>query len=57
MVFDNTLWKNQVLSPRTAISQSLAEFNSLLTQDRSYRSILLPIRDGVAIVYPQPEQE
>ncbi len=52
---DNTLWDGHVLeeSPRTSDLQTLGiqAFNDLVAQDTRVEKVILPLRDGLTIIY------
>jgi predicted O-methyltransferase YrrM len=54
MVFDNTLWSGKVADENAIKSdtdtQTMHQFNQLLAQELNWKTLLLPIRDGLTIV-------
>lgn len=51
MLIDNTLWNGGVLNGDTPKSKAIAEFNNTIRQDDRVDNLLLPVRDGVMVVY------
>lgn len=51
IVFDNTLWSGTVLNPNDESSHALAELNEKLANDERIDTVLLPVRDGLTLVY------
>lgn len=51
LLADNVLWRGQVAEPATdAETRAMAEFNRLLYADARLEPVILPLRDGVAVV-------
>lgn len=51
---DNTLWDGKVLdTPRPSDKQTIAiqEFNDMLTKDNRIEKVILPIRDGLTMIW------
>jgi len=51
---DNTLWDGKVISPphkMDAQTQALIAFNTALKEDKRVEKVILPIRDGLTLVY------
>lgn len=51
IVIDNTLWKGQVLKPKEATEKVIDELNKDLVNNGRVEVVLLPIRDGITLVY------
>jgi len=49
IVADNALWKGEVINSSSKQGESIARFNSMLISSSELGSIILPIRDGIAI--------
>jgi len=51
LLADNTLWSGKVVDPavRDAATEGIRQFNRTLFALQEYRSVILPLRDGVAI--------
>jgi caffeoyl-CoA O-methyltransferase len=51
LLADNVLWSGKVVdrSVRDTATEGIREFNRLLFARRDYRSVIVPLRDGVAI--------
>ena len=51
---DNTLWDGKVISPphkMDAQTRALMAFNTALKEDKRVEKVILPIRDGLTLVY------
>ena len=53
LMYDNTLWGGKVAlsdchDPQT---ESLRSFNDLIAEDASVEKVLLPLRDGLTLIY------
>lgn len=51
IVIDNTLWSGGVLDPDTPKGEAIDEFNKLIQADDRVDNLMLPVRDGVMVVY------
>ncbi|MEX0771243.1 MAG: class I SAM-dependent methyltransferase [Balneolaceae bacterium] len=51
MVIDNTLWSGGVLDPDTPKGEAIDEFNKMIQADDRVDNLMLPVRDGVTVVY------
>ena len=53
MIVDNTLWYGRVLdrNDRSADTRAIREMTGLLTNDPSWITSIVPIRDGVLVAY------
>lgn len=51
MLCDNTLWGGEVLNRDTPKSEAIAGFNHLIQNDKRVNNLILPVRDGVTVVY------
>ena len=52
IIADNTLWDGKVIqepTPQDVQSVGILEFNDLVAADSRFRSLMLPLRDGVTI--------
>ena len=52
IIADNTLWDGKVIqepTPQDVQSVGILEFNEMVAKDSRFRSLLLPMRDGVTI--------
>ncbi len=50
LVFDNALWKGEVLNPRDARSRAIDEVNKKALADPRTEIVLLTVRDGMLLV-------
>lgn len=51
---DNVLWSGKVLldnPPKDAQTQSIIAFNKMIREDHRVDSVILPIRDGINVIY------
>lgn len=54
---DNTLWDGHIIDPaydRDKQTVGLREFNRLVAEDRRVSQVILPVRDGLTIIYKLP---
>lgn len=54
---DNTLWDGHIIDPaydRDKQTVGLREFNLLVAEDRRVSQVILPVRDGLTIIYKLP---
>ncbi|HUX94743.1 MAG TPA: O-methyltransferase [Bacteroidales bacterium] len=53
IIADNTLWGNKVLENVTSDPQArgIIEFNEMIKNDNSVDKMILPLRDGLTIIY------
>lgn len=51
IVIDNTLLRHKVLDPKTPSQQQMADFNAILAKDPRFEVVMLPLRDGLTLVY------
>lgn len=51
IISDNVLWSGKVLDSKQKDEETstLIEFNKIINQDKRFKSIILPIRDGISI--------
>ena len=51
IISDNVLWSGKVLDSKQKDKETstLVEFNKIINQDKRFKSIILPIRDGISI--------
>ncbi len=51
IISDNVLWSGKVLDSKQKDEETstLVEFNKIINQDKRFKSIILPIRDGISI--------
>ena len=50
---DNVLWSGRVLSPVSHSDKAIAEFNSIVQNDHRVVNLILPVRDGVMLIWPR----
>ena len=50
IIFDNTLWSGEVLSPESKNAIALNQLNKELKIDQRIEVLMLPIRDGLSLV-------
>lgn len=50
IIFDNTLWSGEVLSPKSKNAIALNQLNKELKVDQRIEVLMLPIRDGLSLV-------
>ncbi len=50
VIYDNVLWKGEVLNPMERKAQILDGLNRLLAADPRVENVLLPVRDGIHLV-------
>lgn len=53
MIADNTLWDGHVIEPDNNDSQTrgIREFNDLVANDPDVETVILPMRDGLTLIY------
>jgi predicted O-methyltransferase YrrM len=54
IVADNTLWDGHVVDPaydRDKQTIGLREFNRMVAEDERVSQVILPVRDGLTIIY------
>ncbi len=54
MLADNVLWYNKVITPikeQDKDTQSICKFNDYVQQDKRVENVLIPIRDGLMLIY------
>ena len=51
IISDNVLWSGKVLDSHQKVEETstLVEFNKIVNHDKRFKSIILPIRDGISI--------
>ena len=51
IISDNVLWSGKVLDShqKDEETSTLVEFNKIVNHDKRFKSIILPIRDGISI--------
>lgn len=56
IVADNTLWDGHVADPQRqdAQTRALREFNDMVAADPAVEKVIIPIRDGLTIIYKKP---
>lgn len=55
---DNTLWDGHIIDPdydKDKQTIALREFNRLIADDLRVSQVILPVRDGLTIIYKRPE--
>ena len=59
IIADNTLWDGKVVDPGNkpdAQTAGILEFNNAITNDNRVEKVIVPIRDGLTIIYKKPEK-
>lgn len=58
LLADNVLWSGRVVDPsmRDAATEGIREFNRRLAARPDFESVIVPLRDGVALAYKQTHQ-
>ena len=54
MIADNILWYGKVAQPvahNDRHTQGLVEFNRMVLEDERVESVIVPIRDGLNVIY------
>lgn len=56
IIADNTLWHGKVTDPsaRDAQTAGILEFNDFVAADRSVEKVIIPLRDGLTVIYKKP---
>lgn len=57
---DNTLWDGHVIDPnydKEKQTVALRAFNRLVADDERVSQVILPVRDGLTIIYKHPQQK
>jgi len=54
LVADNVLWSGRVLAPERETDHALARFNTRVAADPRVEVVMLPVRDGVSLIYKRP---
>lgn len=54
IVADNVLWSGEVLAPDSEDAHALVAFNQAVQNDPRVINTLLPIRDGLMVIYKKP---
>lgn len=57
IIADNTLWSGKVVEPvekNDAQTQGILDFNDLVAKDERVEKVILPLRDGLTIIYKKP---
>jgi caffeoyl-CoA O-methyltransferase len=56
ILIDNVLWSGEVLksSPPDSNTEAIQELNRLVHAEPRVSAVLLPIRDGIFLIYPRP---
>jgi caffeoyl-CoA O-methyltransferase len=54
LVADNTLWHGRVLAPQERSDHAIVEFNAKVSGDPRVEKVLLPVRDGVTLIWRRP---
>ena len=51
IISDNVLWSGKVLDSKQKDEETctIVEFNKIINQDKRFKNIILPIRDGISI--------
>lgn len=57
LVADNVLWSGRVLDPQQDTDHALARFNARVAADPRVEVVMLPLRDGVSVIYKKPGPE
>ena len=56
---DNTLWDGHIIDrdyDKDKQTLGLREFNSMIANDKRVSQVILPLRDGLTVIYKHPEQ-
>lgn len=59
IIADNTLWDGKVVDwgkKLDAQTEGILKFNDYVAQDERVEKVILPIRDGLTIIYKKPER-
>lgn len=51
MVVDNALWKGEVVSPENRRAMAIDTLNRKASEDARVQTLMLPIRDGLLLIY------
>ncbi len=57
IIADNTLWSGHIADPaydRDAQTRALRRFNDLVAADAAMEKLILPVRDGITLIYKKP---
>lgn len=57
ILIDNTLWGGKILgeiTPNDSQSLAISEFNDYLAKDIRIDKVMLPLRDGLTLIYKKP---
>lgn len=57
IIADNTLWDGKVVEPGKKIdaqTQGILDFNDKIARDTRVEKVILPLRDGLTIIYKKP---
>ncbi len=57
IIADNTLWDGKVVEPGKKIdaqTQGILDFNDKIASDTRVEKVILPLRDGLTIIYKKP---
>lgn len=57
MIADNTLWSGHIADPaydRDAQTRALRSFNQTVASDPRVEKVILPVRDGITLIYKKP---
>ncbi len=49
LITDNALWNGDVLDPQDAAARGVAEYNNMMYSHSSFRTSIIPVRDGLTI--------
>ena len=57
IIADNTLWDGKVAEPHTKIdpqTEGILSFNQMVAADPRVEKVIIPVRDGLTIIYKKP---
>ena len=57
IIADNTLWDGKVAEPHTKIApqtEGILSFNQMVAADPRVEKVIIPVRDGLTIIYKKP---
>ena len=57
IIADNTLWDGKVAEPHAKIdpqTEGILSFNQMVAADPRVEKVIIPVRDGLTIIYKKP---
>ncbi|MCQ2290192.1 MAG: O-methyltransferase [Muribaculaceae bacterium] len=57
IIADNTLWDGKVADPNTKLdpqTEGILRFNQMVAEDNRVEKVIVPLRDGLTIIYKKP---